>query len=105
MRNKTAEKKIQKLLDKLVQSPDDTETRLALGKQYFLGSRFDEAVSSYRTLLEQDPRNVSAHYNLAVALVALKKMEEAKVAFQKVLEIDPNNRAAQEELAKLVSFP
>jgi len=104
MREKTTARKIQKLLDKLVENPQDTETRLALGKLYFLDSQFEEAVGCYRKLLEVEPRNVSGYYNLAVALTAQKKMEEAKEAFQKVLELDPDNKGAQEELAKLVSF-
>jgi len=105
MSNKAAGKKIQKLLQKLSENPQDAEARLDLGKTYFLSSQFDEAVKCYQTLLEQEPRNASAYYNLAVALLAQKKTEEAKEAFQKVLEIDPNNKAAQEELSKLISFP
>ena len=105
MKNKGADKRIQKLLQKLAENPKDTETLLALGKGYFLGSQFDDAVRCYQALLEQDPRNASAYYNLAVAFLAQKKTGEAKEAFQKVLELDPNNEAAQKELAKLVSFP
>lgn len=105
MKSKTSERRIQRLLEKLAENPADIETRLALGKQYFLESRFDEAVRSYQDLLEQDPRNASAYYNLAVAFLAQKKTEQAKQAFQKVLEFDPNNEAAQKELAKLISFP
>jgi cytochrome c-type biogenesis protein CcmH/NrfG len=104
MTERATTKKIQKLVDKLAENPEDTETRLALGKLYFLSSQFEEAASCYRKLLELDPRNVSAYYNLAVALIAQKKAEEAKEAFQKVLELDPENKAAQEELEKLVSF-
>jgi len=100
-----AERKIQKLLRKLSEIPQDQETLLELGKTYFLNSQFDEAVNCYRAVLDQDPRNISAHYNLAVALLALERAEEAKAAFQRVLEIDPNNKAAQEELSKLISFP
>ena len=100
-----AERKIQKLLRKLSEIPQDQETLLELGKTYFLNSQFEEAVNCYRAVLDQDPRNISAHYNLAVALLALERAEEAKAAFQRVLEIDPNNKAAQEELSKLISFP
>ena len=102
---KAADRRIQKLVRKLAENPKDTKTWLALGKLYFLQSEFEEAVASYRALLEQDPRNASGYYNLAVALLAQNKMEEARGAFQKVLELDPDNKAAQEELAKLVSFP
>ncbi len=105
MTNKASRKKIQKLLDKLAENPKDVETRLALGKLYFLNSQFDEAVASYRTLLDHDPKNVSAYYNLAVAFVAQNKTGEAKESLQKVLQLDPDNKAAQEELSKLVTFP
>lgn len=100
-----AERKIQKLHRKLSEIPQDQQTLLELGKLYFLNSQFDEAVTHFGAVLERDPRNISAQYNLGVALVALKKAEEAKAAFQRVLEIEPNNKAAQEELSKLVSFP
>jgi cytochrome c-type biogenesis protein CcmH/NrfG len=105
MSDKAAAKKILKLRHKLSENPQDTQTRLDLGKTYFLNSQFDEAVDCYRALLEHDPRNIAAYYNLAVALLAQKKTQDAKEAFQRVLEIDPNNEAAQEELSKLVSFP
>jgi len=105
MKNRAAEKRIPKLLEKLAANPKDTETRLALGKLYFLSSRFDDAVRCYQDLLKEDPRNVSAYYNLAVAFLAQKRTDGAKEALQKVLELDPNNEAAQKELAKLVSFP
>lgn len=105
MKNKATGKRIQKLLQKLAENPNDTEAWLSLGKRYFLSSQFEEAIRCYQALLEQDPRNVSAYYNLGVAFLAQKMTEQAKAAFQKVLELDPNNKAAQEELAKLVSFP
>ncbi len=105
VKNKTTDKQIQKLRQKLAENPKDTETLLALGKLYFLSSQFDKAVKSYRALLEQDARNASAYYNLAVAFLAQKETNEAKEALQRVLELDPNNEAAQKELAKLVSFP
>ncbi len=105
MSTKAAAKKIQKLRQRLSENPHDPQARLDLGKTFFLNSQFDEAVNCYRALLKQDSRNASAHYNLAVALLAQKKTQEAKAAFQKVLEIDPNNEMAQEELSKLISFP
>lgn len=105
MKNKATDKQMQKLLKKLAENPKDTETLLALGKLYFLNSDFDDAVKCYQALLEQDPRNTSAYYNLAVAFLGQKKTGEAKEALQKVLGLDPNNEAAQKELAKLVSFP
>jgi cytochrome c-type biogenesis protein CcmH/NrfG len=105
MKNRATEKRVQKLLQRLAENPDDTEARLDLGKVYFLNSQFDDAVKCYEALLELDPTNVSAYYNLGVAFLALKKTSEAKVAFESVLGLDPNNEAAQKELAKLVSFP
>jgi cytochrome c-type biogenesis protein CcmH/NrfG len=105
MKNKVTGKRVQKLLQKLAENPRDTETLLALGKLYFLGSQFDDAVKCYEAILEEDSQNSSAYYNLAVAFLAQKKTDEAKEAFQKALELDPNNEAAQKELAKLVSFP
>lgn len=100
-----AERKIKRLHRKLSEIPQDRETLLELGKLYFLNSQFDEAATRFEAVLEQDSQNVSAQYNLGVALVALKRAEEAKAAFQRVLDIEPGNTAAQEELSKLVSFP
>jgi cytochrome c-type biogenesis protein CcmH/NrfG len=105
MKDRTIDKRIHRLLEKLAENPRDEETRLALGKLYFLGSHFHDAVKCYQELLELNPANVSAYYNLGVAYLAQKKNEEARAAFQRILELDPNNEAAQNELDKLVSFP
>jgi protein O-mannosyl-transferase len=57
-------------------------------------SEFDEAV-------RLKPNYAAAHYNLGVALVALKEPDGARSEFEKALSADPNYLPAREALARM----
>jgi len=68
--------------------PDVSETYYAVAKNYSRGSRHSEAIDYFKRALEINPRNISAHNDLGVLLMDLKKYEEAMSHFEKALEID-----------------
>ena len=67
--------------------PKDLGANLTLGQVYLQMRRFDDAAASFRVALAAEPYNVSAAYNLGVALNRADKRaeaEEAMVRFQKL---------------------
>lgn len=60
----------------------DCETRL---------ETLDQAVDTYRRVIELAPEWVEAHINLGVALYQMGRTDEARAAFRSAVEIDPMN--------------
>jgi len=51
---------------------------------------YDKAVDCFNKIIEMEPDNYKAWYNLGIAHFHLKKTEEALKAYQRALEIKPN---------------
>lgn len=66
-----------------------------------LGDRGDyvDAAAEFRRAVEEDPDNISAHYNLGVALVETGDLEEAARAFERATRLYPGYREARAALA------
>ncbi|MCL5264567.1 MAG: tetratricopeptide repeat protein [Chloroflexi bacterium] len=64
-------------------------------------SRWDEAVSANRNIIDLFPNDVDAYNRLGRAYTELGRYKEARQAYQRAVEIDPNNAIAQKNLAKL----
>jgi tetratricopeptide (TPR) repeat protein len=47
-------------------APDDSASRRALGAIYYLQGRIDESIDTYREVLRRDPRDLLAHYDIAM---------------------------------------
>jgi tetratricopeptide (TPR) repeat protein len=52
---------------------------------------WDEAIFRWKKVLDQDPRSVAAHNNLAVAYEKKALWEEARKEYEAALELDPDN--------------
>ncbi len=71
----------------LAKDPRDLGANVTLGQVLLQMRQFDEAVAAFRLALEAEPYNVSAAYNLGVALTRGGKREEGQEAmarFQKL---------------------
>jgi cytochrome c-type biogenesis protein CcmH/NrfG len=71
----------------LAVDPKDLGANVTLGQVYLQLRRFDEAAAAFRVALASEPYNVSAAYNLGVALNRSEKRaeaEEAMARFQKL---------------------
>ncbi len=71
--------------------PENSDAYYNLGMYYQENGEIQKAVSTYRTILEMDPGNVYATYNLGyVNLVYLKDFNRAIEFFTKVVQTDPS---------------
>ena len=71
----------------LEKDPKDLGANVTLGQVYLQTRQFEEAAAAFRVALASEPYNVSAAYNLGVALTRAGKREEgqeAMAAFQKL---------------------
>ncbi|MCL5958753.1 MAG: tetratricopeptide repeat protein [Chloroflexi bacterium] len=64
-------------------------------------SKWEEAVTVNRTIIDLFPSDVDAYNRLGRALTELGSYKEARDAYQRAVEIDPNNAIAQKNLARL----
>jgi Tfp pilus assembly protein PilF len=75
---------VRKVLEK---DPRDLGANVTLGQVYLQMRQYDEAAAAFRTAIAAEPYNVSAAYNLGVALTRAGKREEGQEAmarFQKL---------------------
>jgi predicted O-linked N-acetylglucosamine transferase (SPINDLY family) len=84
----------------LAQRPEDDAARAALSRvrgaiavrsaiEHHRAGRWSEAQARYQAVLEQDPENVDAHYNLGRVLHAQGKFAQAIASFRQALELAP----------------
>jgi Tfp pilus assembly protein PilF len=66
----------------LERDPRDLGANITLGQAYLQLRRFDEAVEVFRVAAAAEPYNVSAAYNLGVALNRAGRREEAQAALE-----------------------
>ncbi|MBU0616239.1 MAG: tetratricopeptide repeat protein, partial [Planctomycetes bacterium] len=80
------------LLARLVRlRPEDAALRLELAVQLMRLERWLEAVPQLRFVVEQQPDNERAWYNLAIAHQALGHLRDARATWSRVLELMPEN--------------
>jgi len=61
----------------------------------------EEAIKIFKKLINLDPKNVDAHYNLANALVEIKNYEEAIINFKKAINLNSKYLPAYINLGNL----
>ncbi len=76
--------------------PTDVDARLALGVQYFNSRNLDGAAEQWREVIELDPENVAAWYNMGYYYMSQEPVDEAgaQEAWARVIEIDPESTEA-----------
>jgi tetratricopeptide (TPR) repeat protein len=88
------------LKEVLAKDPDLIDTRNLLGLfQQKLG-RPEESVETFRKVLERDPLNLMAHYNLGVQYFQLNRLDDAARELQATLAIGSPRGAAVEHLTQ-----
>ena len=70
---------VEKLEERLRENPDDLQGQTMAGRSYLALERFEEAQQAWTKVLELDPRNHEAHYNLGVILVERRKFDDPEV--------------------------
>ncbi len=61
------------------QYPRDRVVRNTIGRVLFLQRRFEEAIAEFERVLEVDPEDLMAHYNLMLCYRGLGRTEEAEI--------------------------
>ena len=67
------------------------EQKLIDGKKYALLGDWEKAENIYRTILEEDPQNSAACYELSRTLAAAGKFSEALTFVRKAIRLEPDN--------------
>jgi len=90
---------VAKLEARLKENPDDLQGQIMAGRSYQALDRLPEAQKAWEKVLELDPDNNEAHYNLGVALIETRKFDDpelfkkALAHFEVVLQDLPNQPA------------
>lgn len=64
---------------------------------------FEAAISSYKSILKQNPTHLSALQNLAVSLTTTENFNAADIIYQKAIEIYPDNAALWSNYGNLLN--
>lgn len=75
-----------------------------IGKFYFLNNKFEEAVEEFKKVLEINPSNAEAYYNIGLINESSNKLEEAKEMYARALQIREDYKIAREKLNKLIGI-
>ena len=70
---------VARLEARLKENPDDVQGQMMAGRSYMVLERMDDAKNAYEKVLELDPRNHEAHYNLGVIMIEERKFDDPKV--------------------------
>jgi tetratricopeptide (TPR) repeat protein len=77
-------------------------TYMELGKFYFLNDKYEEAVVEFKKVIEINPVNAEAYYNIGLIKESSNLIDEAKEMYQKAISINSEYKIAKDKLAKLV---
>jgi tetratricopeptide (TPR) repeat protein len=95
---------VESIQAELADRPDDPDYLLMLGDALGREGRGDEAISTYRRVLELRPTNPTAHYAIGSLLLAAGKKEDAVTAWRKGLAADPMNFTLRKQIW-MVQYP
>jgi tetratricopeptide (TPR) repeat protein len=77
---------------------------IELGKFYFLNNKYDEAVFEFKKVLEINPGNAEAYYNIGLIKESSNQMDEAREMYSKALAIKPDYKIVRVRLDKLIGI-
>ena len=83
--------------DKAKTKQERTKAAIALAMQ----SRWPEAVTVNRSLIDDFPGDLESYNRMGRALTELGRIDEAREAFRRVLEVSPHNTIARKNLDRL----
>jgi tetratricopeptide (TPR) repeat protein len=85
----------------LEKNPDSSELNNNLGSVYSDEGRYAEALPYYRKAIKLNPNLAAAYFNLAGALIQVKRVDEAIKPLTVAIEIEPRFVAAQQRLGEI----
>ena len=75
---------VARLEKRLQENPDDIEGQIMAGRSYLALDRLDDAQQAWTKVLELQPRNHEAHFNLGILLLERRKIDDPEI-FQAAL--------------------
>ena len=87
-----------------VKAVESAADHMELGKFYFLNHKYEEAVCEFQKVLEINPKNAEAYYNIGLIKESANKTDEAKEMYAKALKIQNDYKLAREKLNKLIGL-
>ena len=94
IRELDSEEKIQEIKERLTDNFENLELWLEYGKELREAERYEEAISSFNTVLIKDPKNRLALKGTGWSYQGLEKWENSIEFFERILENDPDDRSA-----------
>jgi len=82
---------------------DETDL-MEMGKFYFLNSKYDEAIEEFENVLNINPRNAEAYFQIGITKEAKNEIDCAKKMYEKAIKLNPHNKSARERLDKLIGL-
>jgi tetratricopeptide (TPR) repeat protein len=79
-------------------------TYMELGKFYFLNNKYDEAIVEFKKVLELNPANAEAYYNIGLIKESSNLISEAKEMYSKALSINSEYNIVKDRLDKLIGI-
>ncbi len=70
---------VARLEARLRENPDDVQGQMLAGRSYMALDRVDDAKKTYEKVLELEPRNHEAHYNMGVIMIEERKFDDPKL--------------------------
>jgi tetratricopeptide (TPR) repeat protein len=81
----------------------DPDALIALGNAYVGAGRNDDAVRTFRQLLDLDPSNALAYQNLGTAQLQAKNLREAEASLRRAIQLDPSLAGAYTALGVVLA--
>ena len=78
------------------------EKHLAKAKAYVASNEYKKAVIEYKNVLQLEPKNDAAYYELGEVYLKLKEVQEAFQSFSRAISIKPENLQAQMKMGQLL---
>jgi cytochrome c-type biogenesis protein CcmH len=76
---------VARLEARLRANPNDLQGQIMAGRSYLALQRIDDAKKAWSKVLELDPKNYEAHFNLGVILLQTRKIDDPKI-FEEALD-------------------
>jgi protein O-GlcNAc transferase len=89
------------LLEISRENPDAARLHQALGQDYVIQEKYDEALKAYQRATCSDPKLPEIHLGMAIVLLQLKELDEALAEINLELELVPDSKAAAEIKTKI----
>lgn len=89
------------LLEISRENPESARLYQALGQDYVIQEKYEEALKAYQKAAYSDPRLPEIHLGMAIILLELKKLDEALAEINLELKVVPDSKAAAEIKTKI----